>query len=149
MTSEKINTESAVVTDLSKMTSGDNIPWYKQTELRKLYFLMPFLFLGSTTLGYDGSVLNGLQTMDTWQSCNTNPSISLQKNIMTNIFRLQSPKRITSRYLWRHAGIWWSSSPPIRPVRCRWPWTKTWHSNWLSLHSLRCSPASLLSCLEF
>jgi hypothetical protein len=45
-------------------------PWYKQTELRKLYFLMPFLFLGSTTLGYDGSVLNGLQAMDTWQSCN-------------------------------------------------------------------------------
>ncbi len=49
--------------------SGTNVPWYKQSELRKLYILMPFLFLGSTTLGYDGSVLNGLQTMDTWQSC--------------------------------------------------------------------------------
>ena len=46
-----------------------DVPWYQQTELRKLYVLMPFLFLGSTTLGYDGSVLNGLQTMNTWQDC--------------------------------------------------------------------------------
>ncbi|KAF2188511.1 general substrate transporter [Zopfia rhizophila CBS 207.26] len=47
----------------------DERPWYKQPELRKLYLMMPFLFLGSTTLGYDGSLLNGLQTMPAWQSC--------------------------------------------------------------------------------
>lgn len=47
----------------------DERPWYQQPELRKLYLLMPFLFLGSTTLGYDGSLLNGLQTMPAWQSC--------------------------------------------------------------------------------
>lgn len=52
-----------------QLVETPDIPWYKQTELRKLYLLMPFLFLGSTTLGYDGSVLNGLQTMDTWQNC--------------------------------------------------------------------------------
>lgn len=46
-----------------------SLPWYKQTELRKLYFMMVFLFLGSTTLGYDASLLNGLQTMSSWQSC--------------------------------------------------------------------------------
>jgi hypothetical protein len=43
--------------------------WWLQPELRKLYLLMPFLFLGSTTLGYDGSLLNGLQTMPSWQNC--------------------------------------------------------------------------------
>lgn len=48
---------------------GSTLPFWKQTELRKLYGMMFFLFLGSTTLGYDGSLLNGLQTMDTWQSC--------------------------------------------------------------------------------
>lgn len=47
----------------------DERPWYKQPELRKLYLMMPFLFMGSTTLGYDGSLLNGLQTMPAWQEC--------------------------------------------------------------------------------
>lgn len=49
--------------------SEDERPWYKQPELRKLYLMMPFLFLGSTTLGYDGSLLNGLQTMPAWRAC--------------------------------------------------------------------------------
>jgi hypothetical protein len=48
---------------------GSEVPWWKQPLLRRLYFMMVFLFLGSTTLGYDGSVLNGLQTMTTWQDC--------------------------------------------------------------------------------
>jgi hypothetical protein len=47
----------------------DPRPWYQQPELRKLYMMMPLLFLGSTTLGYDGSLLNGLQTMPAWKSC--------------------------------------------------------------------------------
>jgi hypothetical protein len=50
-------------------TMGSEVPWWKQQMLRRLYFMMPFLFLGSTTLGYDGSLLNGLQTMDSWQDC--------------------------------------------------------------------------------
>lgn len=47
----------------------DDIHWWKQKGLRQLYLLMPFLFLGSTTLGYDGSLLNGLQAMPTWKDC--------------------------------------------------------------------------------
>ncbi|KAI8168761.1 Lactose permease [Colletotrichum sp. SAR 10_70] len=53
---------------------GSPLPWYKQHELRKLYFMMVFLFLGSTTLGYDGSLLNGLQTMQSWQSYFDHPT---------------------------------------------------------------------------
>ena len=52
-----------------KAPMGSDVSWWKQPFLRRLYFMMPFLFLGSTTLGYDGSVLNGLQTMTTWQDC--------------------------------------------------------------------------------
>ena len=48
---------------------GSTLPIWQQKGLRQLYGLMVFLFLGSTTLGYDGSLLNGLQTMDTWQRC--------------------------------------------------------------------------------
>ncbi|VUC30240.1 unnamed protein product [Clonostachys rosea] len=45
---------------------GSDLPFWKQPELRKLYALTLILFLGSTTLGYDGSLLNGLQTMKSW-----------------------------------------------------------------------------------
>lgn len=48
---------------------GEDLHWWKQPGLRRLYLLIPFLFLGSTTLGYDGSLLNGLQAMPTWQEC--------------------------------------------------------------------------------
>lgn len=45
------------------------VTWWKDPGLRKLYIMMPILFLGSTLNGYDGSLLNGLQTMEPWQSC--------------------------------------------------------------------------------
>lgn len=48
---------------------SQTLSWWKQPMLRRLYLMMPFLFLGSTTLGYDGSLLNGLQTMPSWQDC--------------------------------------------------------------------------------
>lgn len=51
----------------------DDVHWWKQTGLRQLYLLMPFLFLGSTTLGFDGSLLNGLQAMPTWKECELIP----------------------------------------------------------------------------
>ncbi|CAI6335597.1 unnamed protein product [Periconia digitata] len=54
--------------------SEDARPWYQQPELRKLYLMMPFLFLGSTTLGYDGSLLNGLQTMPAWKEFFNHPT---------------------------------------------------------------------------
>jgi hypothetical protein len=46
-----------------------DVTWYKAPGLRKLYLLMPVLFLGATINGYDGSLLTGLQTMDPWQEC--------------------------------------------------------------------------------
>lgn len=44
------------------------VTWWKEPGLRHLYLMMPILFLGSTINGYDGSLLNGLQTMDQWRS---------------------------------------------------------------------------------
>ena len=44
------------------------VTWWKDPGLRHLYLLMPILFLGSTINGYDGSLLNGLQTMEQWRS---------------------------------------------------------------------------------
>jgi hypothetical protein len=46
-----------------------DVIWYKDAGLQKLYAMMPIFFLGSTLTGYDGSLLNGLQTMAPWQEC--------------------------------------------------------------------------------
>ncbi|KAI5240509.1 hypothetical protein E4T42_08352, partial [Aureobasidium subglaciale] len=54
--------------DVDQSPSHDHqVTWYKDAGLRKLYLMMPILFLGATTNGYDGSLLNGLQAMDPWQ----------------------------------------------------------------------------------
>lgn len=50
------------------------VTWYKSRGLRHLYLMMPILFLGSTINGYDGSLLNGLQTMNQWSDYFGNPS---------------------------------------------------------------------------
>ncbi|KAL8393929.1 hypothetical protein RB595_003624 [Gaeumannomyces hyphopodioides] len=49
------------------------VTWYRDPGLRRLYAMMPILFLGATTNGYDGSLLNGLQTMEPWRSYFGNP----------------------------------------------------------------------------
>lgn len=51
-----------------------DVTWYKDAGLRKLYFMMPILMLCATVNGYDGSLLNGLQTMQTWQDYFNNPN---------------------------------------------------------------------------
>ncbi|KAL4969911.1 sugar porter family MFS transporter [Aspergillus stella-maris] len=50
------------------------LPWYQQPKLHQLYLMMVILFLASTSLGYDASLLNGLQTMDTWTAYFDNPT---------------------------------------------------------------------------
>ena len=62
---------------------SDELSWWKQPNLRRLYLMLPFLFLGSTTLGYDGSLLNGLQSMETWQDCEFPYSFTLRTRLTT------------------------------------------------------------------
>ncbi|KAJ5625989.1 hypothetical protein N7510_002298 [Penicillium lagena] len=42
-------------------------PWYKQRHFVLLNLMMIIPYLSSTTNGYDGSMLNGLQSMKQWQ----------------------------------------------------------------------------------
>ncbi|KAL4786289.1 general substrate transporter [Aspergillus varians] len=50
------------------------VTWWRHSGLRRLYIMMPILFLGSTINGYDGSLLNGLQTMPPWRDYFDNPT---------------------------------------------------------------------------
>ncbi|KUL90819.1 hypothetical protein ZTR_00635 [Talaromyces verruculosus] len=53
--------------EISAAPAIPQVVWYRHQGLRKLYAMMPILFLGATINGYDGSLLNGLQTMTPWQ----------------------------------------------------------------------------------
>lgn len=46
----------------------DKRPWYKVSHLRMMTFAVFVLTLSSTTAGYDGSIMNGLQSLSHWQS---------------------------------------------------------------------------------
>lgn len=52
------------------------IKWWKYKSLRKLYLLISVLMLTSITNGFDGSMMNGLQTLSYWRDYFDHPSPS-------------------------------------------------------------------------
>ncbi|BCS30126.1 sugar porter family MFS transporter [Aspergillus puulaauensis] len=74
---ERKETSAEHVEDPMRYSAAFQIPevvWWKHCGLRRLYVMMPILFLGSTINGYDGSLLNGLQTMPPWREYFGNPT---------------------------------------------------------------------------
>jgi hypothetical protein len=56
--------------EVIRLLEADTVPWYKKPNLRFLYLCLVPAALGvEMTTGYDGSVLNGLQAVETWQTC--------------------------------------------------------------------------------
>ncbi|KAL0638277.1 hypothetical protein Q9L58_002734 [Maublancomyces gigas] len=51
------------------LVKDDVTPWYQKPNLRRLYlFLVPAAMGVEWTSGFDGSIMNGLQAVDTWDS---------------------------------------------------------------------------------
>ncbi|CUA71794.1 Sugar transporter STL1 [Saccharomyces cerevisiae S288c] [Rhizoctonia solani] len=48
--------------------------WWQDGGLRKLHFWIGVIYLSITTFGFDGSLLNGLQTLPQWNAYFNNPS---------------------------------------------------------------------------
>jgi len=45
-------------------------PWYSKPQLRKLYLIMiPAGLLPAMALGFDASMMNGLQAVPEWDKC--------------------------------------------------------------------------------
>lgn len=44
----------------------DATPWYRTPTLVRLNVYVALLILSATTMGYDGSMANGIQSLDTW-----------------------------------------------------------------------------------
>lgn len=56
--------------EVVRLLEQDTTPWYKKPNLRTLYLCLVPAALGvEMTTGYDGSVLNGLQAVEHWQTC--------------------------------------------------------------------------------
>lgn len=75
MTTEEKNIELEAV-EQSPSDGPSSTPrtaWFKDGGLRSLYIRIPILYLAATTNGYDGSLLNGLQTMTQWQDYFNHP----------------------------------------------------------------------------
>ncbi|KAL3476309.1 general substrate transporter [Aspergillus californicus] len=84
------------------------VTWWKHPGLRRLYVMMPILFLASTINGYDGSLLNGLQTMAPWRNYKNfdNPTGS-DLGLLTAIQTLEAsvPSSYIADLLGRRIGV--------------------------------------------
>jgi hypothetical protein len=61
------------------------VTWYKDPGLRKLYFLLATVIMVSATNGFDGSMMNGLQTVKNWLNCKFNKVLTKPPNDSENI----------------------------------------------------------------
>lgn len=50
------------------------VTWYTNPGMRKTYLTLIFVVMTSATNGYDGSMMNGLQTLPYWQNYFHHPS---------------------------------------------------------------------------
>ncbi|KAE8380318.1 hexose transporter protein [Aspergillus bertholletiae] len=53
------------------------VTWWKNPGMRKTYLCLGMVVLTAATNGYDGSMMNGLQTLEPWQEYFNHPSGSL------------------------------------------------------------------------
>ncbi|KAK7028338.1 hexose transporter [Favolaschia claudopus] len=73
--SAALNTNDAVVT---RLAGEDTVPWYKKPNLRILYLLLFPTCIGvEMTSGFDSSMMNGLQAVDSWDTFYHSPRSTL------------------------------------------------------------------------
>ncbi|EMC91174.1 hypothetical protein BAUCODRAFT_317249 [Baudoinia panamericana UAMH 10762] len=53
------------------------VTWYRDPALRKTYICLMFVVITSATNGYDGSMVNGLQSLNVWQDYFHHPTGSI------------------------------------------------------------------------
>ncbi|KAF7789433.1 hypothetical protein EIP86_000377 [Pleurotus ostreatoroseus] len=75
---------------ISRMAAEDKVPWYRKRNLRGLYFLMFPTCIGiEMTSGFDSSMMNGLQAVDSWESYFNNPNSTIL-GLMSSLYSLGS-----------------------------------------------------------
>jgi len=55
---------------IARLVAADKVPWYKKRNLRYLYLMLIPTAMGvEMTSGFDSSMMNGLQNLETWDGC--------------------------------------------------------------------------------
>ncbi|KXJ90092.1 lactose permease [Microdochium bolleyi] len=85
--SSKKGASQAVGADLAAVLPQDAKPWYFTPHLIKLNIFLLVPLLSSATVGYDGSMMNGLQILPQWKSFFGNPEGALL-GIMNAVYPL-------------------------------------------------------------
>ena len=87
----------------------ERVIWYKDANMRKLYFWVAILSVASATTGYDGAMLNASQLIDDWQEFFGHP-IKERLGIMNNAFNIGS---IACFFIVPHFTDWAGRKWPI------------------------------------
>ncbi|GMF00430.1 unnamed protein product [Ambrosiozyma monospora] len=66
--------EDVVGKKLAPIIAQDPVPWYKKRHLVQLNILLFSPLLASAGGGFDGSLMNGLQSLSTWKTQYDNPT---------------------------------------------------------------------------
>jgi len=73
---------------VQELAAKDPVPWYKKRNLRYLYFMLFPTAMGvEMTSGFDGSMMNGLQALDSWDNYFGKPRGSIL-GLMSSIYSL-------------------------------------------------------------
>jgi MFS family permease len=67
-------TVKGVGEELAAVLPKDPTPWYRQGHLLRLNFTILCLVLFGSAMGYDGSMMNGLQALPQWQAFMHSPT---------------------------------------------------------------------------
>lgn len=72
---EKTGTnDDHVGSEMAALLPKHGRPWYFVPSLLRLNLCLGILMLSATTMGFDGSMMNGLQGLDSWMNYFGNPS---------------------------------------------------------------------------
>ena len=87
----------------------EKVYWYRDANMRKLYFWAAILCVASATTGYDGQMLNASQLMNDWQNFFNKPT-GAKLGLMNNAFNIGS---IASFFIVPYFTDWFGRKIPI------------------------------------
>ena len=72
-----LKNENSVGSELAAVLPVLDQPWYMTPYLLQLNFYILCVSLSATGMGFDGSMMNGLQSLSTWSTYFNNPNSAL------------------------------------------------------------------------
>ncbi|KAM5345647.1 hypothetical protein ACJ41O_011508 [Fusarium nematophilum] len=107
--SSKKGAELAVGAELSRVLPQDPKPWYRTWHIVKLNLCLLVPLFSSASVGYDGSMMNGLQTLPQWREFFGNPEGALL-GLMNSVYPLG---KVVSLFAVAYVSDRWGRKLPL------------------------------------